>query len=298
MRISESRGRGSPRVAGFHEPETGSVQYVAACTATGRCMIVDPVQGYDPASAATSFELVRPLLDWIRAEGLEVEWVLDTHPHADHLSAADFVRGRTGARAGTGARVRDVAAIWGGLYGAPMEPEGAWDRLFEDGETFGIGECEVRVMLHPGHTLASVTFLMGDAAFVHDTFMGAPATGIARCDFPGGSAGAMWDSLRSILALPGATRLFVGHDYPSGREAEWESDVATEAARNPHLQEGREAFVAWREARDRTLPLPARMLAALQVNLHAGRLPQDGVLRIPLDRFPEEEGGPDADRAD
>ena len=285
MRVSESRGPGSPRVAGFHEPVTGSVQYAAACPATGRAVLIDLVQSYDPASAATGFEPAQAVLDWVHAEGLTVEWVLDTHPHADHLTASDWARGETGGRSGIGAKAVDIAAIWGGLYGAPMDPAGAYDRLFEDGETFRVGECEVRVMLHPGHTLGSITYVMGDAAFVHDTFMGPPATGTARCDFPGGSAEEMWGSLQSILSLPDDTRLFVGHDYPSGREAEWESDVATERIGNPHLQDGREAFVAMREARDAGLPLPARMLAALQVNLNGGRLPEDGVLRIPLNRF-------------
>ncbi|MGR3540425.1 MAG: MBL fold metallo-hydrolase [Hasllibacter sp.] len=285
MRISESGGAGSPRVAGFHEPETGSVQYVAACPATGRAALIDLVQGFDPAAARTGFDPAREVLDWVRAEGLTVDWVLDTHPHADHLTASAWAKGETGAPNGIGARTRQIAGIWSDLYGAPMDPDGAYDRLFEDGETFRVGECDVRVMLHPGHTLGSVSYVMGDAAFVHDTFMGRPEDGTARCDFPGGSADRMWDSLQSILSLPDATRLFVGHDYPSGREAEWESTVARQRAGNPHLQGGRDAYVERREARDATLPLPARMLAALQVNLHAGRLPDDGLLRIPLNRF-------------
>ena len=287
MRISESAGPGSPRIAGFHEPDTGSIQYVVACPATGACAIVDPVQSLDPRSFATGMGPAEEMLDWIRAEGLSVEWVLDTHPHADHLSAAAWLKEQTGAPQATGAKVREIASIWNEIYGTEIDPSDHFDRLFEEGDTFRIGEMEVRVMLSPGHTLGSVTYVAGDAAMVHDTFM-QPDAGTARCDFPGGSATEMWDTLQSILDLPEETRLFVGHDYcPPGRdEPEWEATVQEQRDHNKHVAGvTREDYIALREERDATLPLPARMLAALQVNLRGGRLPEDGLLRIPLNRF-------------
>ena len=292
IRTSPSRGPDSPAVTGFHDADTGSVQYVASCPSTGRAALIDAVQALDPASARTFMVPAEALLEHVEREGLRVAWVLDTHPHADHLMASAWLAERTGAPTAIGARVREIAALWRDFYHLPdLDPEPHFSRLLEDGDTLPLGDLAIRVMLSPGHTLGSVSYLLGDAAFVHDTFMH-PDAGTARCDFPGGSAEALWRSLGAILALPDDTRLFVGHDYGAeGRsEPAWESTVAEQRERNVHPVADREAFVARREARDATLPLPARMLMALQVNLRGGRPPEpeaDGrrYLKIPLDRF-------------
>ena len=284
-----------PEVAGFHEPRTGSVQYVVADPATRRCAIVDPVLDFDPRSGTVATVSADALLAHVAARELTLEWILDTHPHADHLSAAAYLHRCTGAPTAIGARVAEVRRLWAGLYGIPdlSGDAPAWDRTFGDGERFRIGALDVEVLPSPGHTLASVTYLVGDAAFVHDTlFM--PDGGTARCDFPGGSAAALWASIERITALPGATRLFTGHDYrPGGREARWESSVAEQRATNIHLTRCADAaaYVAMREARDRTLPIPDLMLLALQVNLRGGRLPEPNAggvrcLSVPLDVLP------------
>ena len=292
IRTSPSRGPGSPVVTGFHDADTGSVQYVAACPATREAALIDVVQALDTASARTSHAPAAAVLDHVEREGLRVAWVLDTHPHADHLMASAWLRERTGAPGAIGARVREIAALWRELYHMPdLDPEPHFDRLVEDGDALPLGDLTIRVALAPGHTLGSVTYAVGDAAFVHDTFMH-PDAGTARCDFPGGSAAALHDTLTAILAMPDDTRLFVGHDYGAeGRsEPAWESTVAEQRARNVHPIADRAAFIALREARDATLPLPARMLMALQVNLRGGRPPEpeaDGhrYLKVPLDRF-------------
>jgi glyoxylase-like metal-dependent hydrolase (beta-lactamase superfamily II) len=293
-RHSPSRGPDSPDVWGLHDETTGSVAYVFACPATRRAAIVDAVLDFDPVAARLSTGSLDALLAIVARERLAVEIVLDTHPHADHVMAAATLAGRLGAPVGIGERVRDIAALWERLYNLPgvFDPARDFDRLFADGDRFTVGEVAVDVILSPGHTLGSVTYVAGDAAFVHDTFM-QPDSGTARCDFPGGSSADLWQSLQRLLALPDATRLLVGHDYrPGGRPAAWEASVAEQRAHNIHLRGATEAsFRALRDERDRTLPLPERMLAALQMNLRAGRVPPpeaDGhsYLKIPLDRFP------------
>ena len=295
IRRSPSTGPGSPEVWGLHDAATGSVQYVCACPATRACAVIDPVWDLDAASLATSTRQADRLTALVEGEGLRVEWILDTHPHADHLTASALLAGRTGARTAIGERVREIAALWEEFYHLPgaFDPARDFDRLLADGDAVRVGELELRAALAPGHTLGSVSYRCGDAAFVHDTVMHVDA-GTARCDFPGGSAAALWDTVRGILALPGQTRLMVGHDYGApGREAPaWEATVAEHRAGNVHVRDGtrREEWIARREARDATLALPARMLAALQVNLRGGRLPPaeaDGrrYLKMPLDRF-------------
>ncbi|MER9233473.1 MBL fold metallo-hydrolase [Mesorhizobium sp. M0622] len=280
------------QVTGFYDKLSGSVQYVVADMATRRCAIVDPVLDFDERSGATSTKNADALLDFVRESGLEVEWILDTHPHADHFSAAHYLRGRTGAPTAIGEKVVDVQKLWKVIYNWPEFPaDGSqWDRLFADGATFSVGGLPARVLFSPGHTLASITYVIGDAAFIHDTlFM--PDSGTARTDFPGGSAQRLWRSIQDILALPDETRLFVGHDYqPGGREARWESTVAEQKAGNIHFAACKmEAdFVALREARDRTLPMPRLILHALQVNMDGGRLPEPEsngrrYLKFPLD---------------
>ncbi len=294
IRESASRGAGSPRVFGVYEPDTGSVQYVVADPATKKAALIDVVWNFDPRSAKTSTESAEEVLKIVEREGFEVVWILDTHPHADHFMASAWLKERLGAPVAIGEKVREIAGLWRDLYHEPdaFDP-GVFDRLLADGDCLEIGGLKLDVMLSPGHTLGSVTYVVGDAAFVHDTLMHVDV-GSSRCDFPGGSAKELYASIRRILALPGDTRLFVGHDYggPDRDEPAWEATVAEHKAKNPHVGCGRtEAeFVALREKRDATLPLPDRMLHALQVNLRGGRLPpaeSDGhsYFRIPANRF-------------
>jgi len=295
IRKSPSTGAGSPDVWGFYEPDTGSIQYVAACPATRKAAIIDPVWNFDPLHARTDTHSADEIADLVAREGLTVEWVLDTHPHADHFTAGAILAERYGVPHAIGERTRKVAELWRDYYNQPdsFDVDAAYDRLFADGETFRIGDLDVRVMLSTGHTLASVTYVVGrDAAFVHDTLM-VPDSGTSRADFPGGSAEELWHSIEALLSLPAETRLFVGHDYcKGGREPEWEATVAEHRERNIHVAAGTrmEDFVKTRSERDATLPLPARMLHALQVNLRGGRLPpaeDDGrsYFKIPANRF-------------
>ncbi|MFE3838412.1 MBL fold metallo-hydrolase [Pseudogemmobacter sonorensis] len=284
--------RARPEVTAFHEARTGSVQYVVADPEAKKCAIIDPVLDYDEKSGATATIEADRILNFVTDKGYAVEWILDTHPHADHFSAADYLKRKTGALTAIGAKVVEVQKLWKDFYNWPDFPaDGSqWDRLFDEGDSFLIGALPARVMFSPGHTLASITYVIGDAAFVHDTlFM--PDSGTARADFPGGSAVALWHSIQAILALPDETRLFTGHDYcPDGRAPMWEASVAEQRATNSHISKHRteEAFVAAREARDRTLPMPKLILHALQVNTNGGRLPapeSNGrrYLKIPLD---------------
>jgi glyoxylase-like metal-dependent hydrolase (beta-lactamase superfamily II) len=289
-----------PDVTGFYEATTGSVQYVVADPLTRKAAVIDPVLDFDPRSGSTRTTSADRLLRHIEAHSLTLEWILDTHPHADHLSAAGYLKDRTGGATGIGERVTEVQRLWKKIYNLPdtVRTDGSqWDHLFADGERFKIGEMEARVLLSPGHTLSSVTYIISNAAFVHDTlFM--PDSGTARADFPGGDASQLWRSIQRILQLPNETRLFTGHDYrPDGRPARWESTVAAQKANNLHVKNSDEAnFVKVRTERDRSLPMPALMLAALQVNLAAGRLPAPGVegrryLKIPLNAFPHASWG-------
>ncbi len=281
----------TPVVKAFFDPRTWSMQYVVSDPATKRCAIIDPVYDFDEKSGSTGTMNADAILDYIGKEGLSVEWILDTHPHADHFSAAHYLKQKTGAPTAIGEHVTDVQKLWKGIYNWPeLATDGSqWDRLFADGDTFRVGSIEGRVMFSPGHTLASITYLIGDAAFVHDTiFM--PDSGTARADFPGGSAKVLWASISAILALPDETRVFTGHDYqPGGRNPKWESTVGEQKRSNPHLSGMSETmFVELREARDRTLPMPKLILHALQVNVRGGRLPEPEAngkryLKFPLD---------------
>ena len=285
----------TPIVKSFWDQPTGSWQYVFHDPQTMKGAIVDPVLDFDPLSGATSVANAERILAYVREAGIEVVWILDTHPHADHFSAAQWLGGKLGAPTAIGAQVTGVQKLWKDIYNLPAEfaVDGSqWDRLFEDGETFMVGEVPVRVMFSPGHTLASITYVAGDAAFVHDTLM-MPDSGSSRADFPGGSSKALYDSIQAILALPNDTRVFVGHDYaPNGRAAACEATVADHKASNIHFRDdpSEADFRAVRDARDSTLPLPRLMLAALQVNIRGGRLPQpegDGrsYLKLPLNYF-------------
>ncbi len=280
-----------PEVTGFYEARTGSVQYVVADPVTKKCAIIDPVLDYDEKSAATATIEADRLLKFIADKGYELEWILDTHPHADHFSAAAYLKEKTGVQTAIGAKVVEVQKLWKGFYNWPDFPaDGSqWDRLFEHGNTFTVGSIPGHVMFSPGHTLASITYVIGDAAFVHDTLF-VPDSGTARADFPGGSAKVLWTSIQDILALPDDTRIFTGHDYcQGGREPKWESTVAEQKATNVHMSKylTEAEFVAAREARDATLPMPKLILHALQINTNAGRLPEPEAngtryLKIPI----------------
>ncbi len=284
-----------PEVSGFFEPKTFGVQYVVNDPATRRCAIIDPVLNFNEKSGRTSTESADELLRFCRDQGLHVDWILDTHPHADHFSAAPYLKSKLNVPTGIGEHVVDVQRLWKDIYNLPADfpADGSqWHHLFRDGETFAIGNLKARVIFSPGHTLASITYLVGDAAFIHDTlFM--PDYGTARADFPGGDAHALYRTIRRILDLPPDTRLFTGHDYmPNGRAPQWESTVADQRRTNIHVHDGIEeaAFVRMRMERDKTLELPALMLAALQVNVRGGRLPEPedngtAYLKIPLNRF-------------
>jgi glyoxylase-like metal-dependent hydrolase (beta-lactamase superfamily II) len=274
-------------IQGFHDPATGTVSYVVHDPATREAAVIDPVLDYDAAAGRTSTRSADALLGHLQAHGLRLQWILETHAHADHLSAAHHLRHRAGGRIAIGERIREVQATFGRLYHAPVEDDG-FDRLLGDGETLPLGELTVTALLVPGHTPADLAYRVDDAVFVGDTlFM--PDLGSARADFPGGDAARLYRSVRRLLALPPETRLFVCHDYPNGRDARWQTTVAEQRAANIHVRDGvsEAAFVAMREARDATLGMPALMLPALQVNLRAGQLPppeDNGVayLRIPL----------------
>jgi glyoxylase-like metal-dependent hydrolase (beta-lactamase superfamily II) len=286
----------SPDVRGFYHEKTGSIGYLVIDPATNRAAIIDPVLDFDLRAARVSTTSADAMLKEIEERSVTIDWILDTHPHADHFSAASYLKGKLGAPTAIGEKVADIQKLWQKIYNLPPYTTQCWDRLFKDGDAFKVGSLDARVILCPGHTLASVTYLIGDAAFVHDTLF-QPDSGTARCDFPGGNAGALYDSIQRIFALPDQTRLFTGHDYrPNGRTAQWESTVAQQKRDNTHLgtragaAHDRASFVTLRETRDKTLPLPELMLAALQINLRGGGLPEPedngrSYLKIPLNAF-------------
>lgn len=295
VRHSPSTGADSPDVWGIYEPGTGSIQYICADPATKEAALIDVVWNFDPKNYKFNTQSMDQVLDLVKENGLSVQWVLDTHPHADHVMASAHLKERTGAPNAIGALVPEIAKIWADLYNLPdaFDPDRDFDHLFQEGEAFKIGELDVSVMLSPGHTLGSITYVCGDAAFVHDTLM-QPDAGTSRSDFPGGTTEELWASIQDILALPGNTRLYVGHDYGTEerKEPQWEATVDEHRAHNIHVKDRttREDYIARRQKRDATLSLPNRILAALQINLRGGRLPpaeDDGhhYLKLPVNRF-------------
>jgi glyoxylase-like metal-dependent hydrolase (beta-lactamase superfamily II) len=282
----------TPTIEGFFDPGTGTVSYVFADPASRRAAIVDPVLGYDFKSGTTDTVQADRIAAWIEERGFGVDWILETHAHADHLSAAQHLKRRLGGRTGIGVHIREVQRVFQRLYN--LEPafvaDGRqFDRMFDDGEVFRVGALDVTALLVPGHTPADLAYRVGDdAVFVGDTlFM--PDGGTARADFPGGDAATLYRSIGRLLALPEATRLYVCHDYPCGREARWQTTVAEQRATNIHVRDGttEAAFVAMRTARDKTLGMPTLILPSIQVNIRAGELPAaegNGTryLKIPL----------------
>jgi glyoxylase-like metal-dependent hydrolase (beta-lactamase superfamily II) len=224
--------RVKPDVKGFFDPRTSSIQYVVSDPATRVCAIIDPVLDFDEKSGATGTVNADTILAYVAANDLTVAWILDTHPHADHFSAAHYLHEKTGAPTAIGEHVVDVQHLWKGIYNLPALPSDGsqWDCLFQHGDRFKVGSLNAHVLFSPGHTLASITYVIGDAAFVHDTlFM--PDSGTARADFPGGSAKTLWASIQDILALPDETRVFTGHDYqPGGREPRWQTEAPEPAS--------------------------------------------------------------------
>ncbi|MCP5368701.1 MAG: MBL fold metallo-hydrolase [Hyphomicrobiales bacterium] len=285
----------NPDIKAFFDRATSTVTYVVSDPATGAAAVIDPVLDYDAAAGRTATASADAVVDHVRQAGLTVRWVLDTHVHADHLSAMDHLKGVLGAATGIGDQVGRVQETFRAVYGLgdAFAADGRqFDRLFGDGETFAIGNLTATVLHVPGHTPACSAYLIGDACFVGDTlFM--PDYGSARCDFPNGDARALYRSVRRLLDLPGETRLFMCHDYGAeGRDIAWETTVAAQRAGNIHLHDGvtEDDFVAMRTARDRELNMPALILPAVQVNIRAGRLPDAEAgggrfLKIPLNVF-------------
>lgn len=282
----------SPQVQAFFDPATWTVSYVVFDTPGGHCALVDSVLDYDPKSGRTRTTSADQLIAFVRAQHLTVDWILETHAHADHLSAAPYLRQHLGGKVTIGSQITQVQNVFKGIF--HLEPEFAtdgrqFDHLLQDGETFAIGQLQAQALSVPGHTPACLAYQVGDAVFVGDTlFM--PDVGTARCDFPGGNAHTLYQSIRKLLSLPPETRLFMCHDYPpAGREVQWETTVADQRARNIHVHDGvSEAdFVAMRTQRDATLEMPVLILPSVQVNIRAGELPPPeanglSYLKIPL----------------
>jgi glyoxylase-like metal-dependent hydrolase (beta-lactamase superfamily II) len=286
-----------PDIQAFFDEATNTVSYLVADPATRRAAVIDPVLDYDHRSGKASVRSADAILLAAAERGLQIDWVLETHAHADHLSAAPYLRHKTGAEIGIGEHIREVQRIFRPVFNLDdVSGDGSeFDRLFRDGETFRVGELEVGVIHTPGHTPACVSYHIGDTVFVGDTlFM--PDYGTARADFPGGSAQSLYRSIRRLLELPPATRLYMCHDYkaPGREQYAWETSVAEERARNVHVRDGvsESEFVAVRAARDATLPAPTLLLPSIQVNVRAGRLPHaesNGVryLKIPIKLEPQ-----------
>ncbi|WP_339732018.1 MBL fold metallo-hydrolase [uncultured Pseudomonas sp.] len=283
----------SPLIQAFFDPATSTYSYVVSDPATSQCAIIDSVLDYDAAAGRTATTSADRLIAYVREQGLSVQWLLETHVHADHLSAAPYLKAALGGRLAIGEQIRVVQNTFGKLFNAGREfaVDGRqFDQLFEDGDAFQIGTLSACALHTPGHTPACMTYLIGDAAFVGDTlFM--PDYGTARCDFPGGDARALYRSISRLFALPGSTRLFMCHDYlaPGREQHRYQTTVAEQRVHNVHVHQGvdEEAFVAMRQARDASLGMPALMLPSVQVNMRAGHLPpaeDNGVryLKVPL----------------
>lgn len=282
-----------PEIKHFHDSQSGTFSYVVSDPATKRAAIIDPVLGFSLETGRTNAEHVDAIAGWVEAQSLKVDWILETHAHADHVSSAQLIKSRLGGQVAIGEGIRSVQAHFGTLFnlGREFVADGQeFDRLFEDGETFAVGELEVRVLHTPGHTNDSVTYLVGNAAFVGDTvFM--TDFGTARCDFPGGDAGLLYDSVMKLFALPDDTIFYLCHDYPpSERELRHAVPIAEQRADNVHINDTvtRDSFIKMRNERDATLKPPQLVLPSLQVNIRAGHLPEPDdngtvYLRIPVD---------------
>jgi glyoxylase-like metal-dependent hydrolase (beta-lactamase superfamily II) len=267
-----------PDVKAFFDRETNTVSYVVRDPASNACAIIDPVMNIDYAAGRLSTKSADEIIGYVQQHGLKVEWLIETHAHADHLSASPYIQGKLGGKLAIGEHIREVQEVFGKVFneGTEFRRDGSqFDRLFKDGDTYNIGSLKACAMHTPGHTPACMTHIIGDAAFVGDTlFM--PDGGTARADFPGGDARQLYRSIKKILSLPDETRLFMCHDYgPNGREFRWETTVAEERANNIHVRDGisEDEFVRMRSERDKTLGMPALIIPSIQVNIRGGRLP-------------------------
>jgi len=285
-----------PDVAAFFDEDTFTVSYLVSDPATKRAAIIDSVLDFDHASGRTKHVSADKIVAAVREQGLTVDWVLETHVHADHVSAGDYLKGKVGGRSAIGEHVRIVQNAFARIFntGSGFATDGRqFDRLFKDGDTFRIGNLPARVIHTPGHTPACITYVIGDAAFVGDTlFM--PDYGTARCDFPGGDAAVLYRSIRKLFELPAETRVFLCHDYkaPGRDQYVWETTIGAQRAKNVHIHEGvsEAEFVAMRTGRDKTLSMPKLILPSVQINMRAGALPEpesNGVryLKLPVDGF-------------
>ena len=282
----------NPLVQAFFDDVTGTVSYVVYDKPGGRVAVIDPVLDYDPKSGRTETTRADELIRFVRGGSLTVDWILETHAHADHLSAARYLKQHLGGRIAIGERIRAVQSVFKRLFnlGTEFPQDGSqFDHLFADDETFRVGQLTGRALHVPGHTPADMAYQFGDAVFVGDTlFM--PDVGTARCDFPGGNAHALYDSIQRLLSRPPSTRLFMCHDYPSAnRNPAWESTVAEQRQYNIHIRDGisEEAFVTMRNARDAGLEMPVLILPSVQINIRAGAMPppeSNGVsyLKVPV----------------
>jgi glyoxylase-like metal-dependent hydrolase (beta-lactamase superfamily II) len=280
-----------PDVEGFFDPATNTISYIVSDPESGACAVIDSVMDIDYAAGRITFDHADRLIARIRDRGLRLDWIIETHVHADHLSAAPYIQDQLGGRIGIGEQITTVQDTFGKIFneGTEFQRDGSqFDRLFSDGDSYRIGSLTAVALHTPGHTPACMTHVIGDAAFVGDTlFM--PDSGSARADFPGGDAGALYDSIQKVLSLPDAMRLFMCHDYaPGGREIAWETTVAEEKASNIHVGQGRTRaeFVAFRTQRDATLAMPRLIIPSLQVNMRAGEIPTDAsgrpMLKVPV----------------
>lgn len=281
-----------PEVKAFFDPATWTISYVVKDPASNACAVVDSVMDIDYAAGRISYESADAIIAYVQEQGLKVEWLIETHVHADHLSAAPYIQDKVGGKIGIGENIVIVQDVFGKVFneGTEFQRDGSqFDRLFKDGDTYNVGEMTCFVMHTPGHTPACMTHTMGDATFVGDTlFM--PDGGSARADFPGGDAATLFESIQKVLALPDDMRLFMCHDYgPNGRDIEWETTVGAEKAHNIHVGGGKtkEEFVKFREERDAQLDMPRLIIPSLQVNMRAGELPpadEDGktFLKVPV----------------
>ncbi len=280
-----------PDVQAFFDEATNTISYIVKDPTSNSCAIVDSVMDIDYAAGRITFDHADELIRQVESQGLKLEWIIETHVHADHLSAAPYIQERLGGKIGVGSKITVVQDVFGKVFneGTEFQRDGSqFDALFEDGDTYMVGNMKVFTMYTPGHTPACMVHVMGDAAFVGDTlFM--PDGGSARCDFPGGSAETLYDSIMKVLALPDETRLFMCHDYgPNGRDIQWETTVAEEKAHNIHVGGGKtkEEFVKFRTERDAQLAMPKLIIPSLQVNMRAGEIPTDKdgrpMLKVPV----------------
>lgn len=280
-----------PDVQAFFDEATNTISYIVKDPASNSCAIIDSVMDIDYAAGRITFDHADELIRQIETQGLKLEWIIETHVHADHLSAAPYIQEKLGGKIGVGSKITIVQEVFGKIFneGTEFQRDGSqFDALFEDGDTYMVGQMECFAMYTPGHTPACMVHVMGDAAFVGDTlFM--PDGGSARCDFPGGSAEELYDSIQKVLALPDETRLFMCHDYgPGGRAIAWETTVGGQKEANIHVGQGktREEFVKFRTERDAQLSMPKLIIPSLQVNMRAGEVPTDKdgnpMLKVPV----------------